>query len=1077
MQQHPFEQEQQVHWARYWGKTNHKKGYELGQDSNGHLVWKNKARPDDSYKLRYHLLPYHNLDVAAAAWVILEANERLKQHLAQGLSIREDRVVPFIAALMALHDIGKFSEQFQHVPFKKEEAPPELRDCPGAGEYRVYHDTLGYLLWRDYLHKKAFESADWFGLGEIRVGGNGADAGELMDIDDWWDYFDPIAQAVTGHHGAPPDYRNHHARHHFDPTSQADALAYAEAVFSLFNVKQPFHAWSYHEAVPRAKQASWLLAGLAVLADWIGSNAGTNAEKHYFRFEEEPVEKLDTYWETALKQAEKAVARTGILPVKSSSETGLHILFPKLRENGAVPTPLQHYAQTTCPVTDGPQLFVFEDATGSGKTEAAVILAHRIMQKGGGQGTYFGLPTMATANAMFGRLIDPDGGDHPYQKLFDTPDDASVILAHSRRDQQEHFRDLHLADAGVGEAYNENGEKDESDLTGQAQCAAWIHDLRKKALLAHVGVGTIDQALIGVLPSKHQSLRLLGLGTKVLIVDEVHAYDEYVSSLLRQLIAFQAAMGGNAILLTATLTQELRRKLCEAFRSGLYGPHETDAWRDAPPLKLKENRFPLATRLSRENRDEVEEKHIEPRTGSARSVAVRFFHKPEDVQAYLLEKARVGQCACWIRNTVDDAIAAYEGLKNEEGVKEKLFHARFALTDRLDREDWVLKHFGEASDPEQREGKILIATQVVEQSLDLDFDVLVSDLAPIDLLVQRVGRQHRHRRDGPGNRVAAGAEDGREPPVFGVLAPEITSSPDQVVKELASTEEKKAYKKVSEPEEKIAFAWNLIHEKRLFPQARYVYPHTGVLWRTAKVLRELERIAIPKEARLLLETVYAPGDPTESDLPDRWRDQAGAWATPNALRKASNEAFNEMKRARSEAAHNALHLQEGYGGLEAGAAHWFSDKHTPTRLGEPTVMIRLAKEVGRGKSKRLIPWACPSNDDYQQLVDVWQRAREAEEDGGKAEHQAKIKARRALLDAWQQSEVSVRLYKLAEVTIPKKLKSALERVQEEMPDKGKWSLIVPVDDGIFKGKNGAGKSVTFTYTDDVGLKEKPKEKK
>lgn len=1001
MQQQLSEQEPQARWARYWGKTNRKTGNNL----------------------RYHLLVYHNLDVAAAAWVILEANEQFRQRLAQGLSIREDRVVPFIAALMALHDIGKFSERFQYLQkglFEK------LRGDAKAGDYVVRHDTLGYLLWRDYLHEQAIENADWFGVRGIRVGGNGDDADEPMDVDDWWDYFDPIAQAVTGHHGAPPDYRNRHARRYFDAVSQADALTYAEVVFSFFDVKQPFNAWSYHEAVPRAKQASWLLAGLAVLADWIGSNAGASAEKHYFQFKEEPVEDLGAYWKMALKQAKDAVARTGILPVKPSSETGLQVLFPKLKEIGATPTPLQQYART-CPVTNGPQLFVLEDATGSGKTEAAVILAHRIMQAGGGQGTYFGLPTMATANAMFGRLIDPDSKDHPYRKLFDKPDDVSVVLAHSRRDQQERFQDLHLADAEADEAYTENGKSDEPDLTGQAQCAAWIADLRKKALLAHVGVGTIDQALIGVLPSKHQSLRLLGLGTKVLIVDEVHAYDEYVSALLQDLLAFQAAMGGSTILLTATLTQGLRQKLCEAFRSGLYGPHEADAWRNAPPLKLEEICFPLATRLSYENRDEVEETPIEPRPGSARSVAVRFFHKPEDVQAYLLEKARAGQCACWIRNTVDDAIEAYETLKNEEGVEVTLFHARFALHDRLRIEEQVLDWFGEKSGRTKRTGRILIATQVVEQSLDLDFDVLVSDLAPIDLLIQRVGRQHRHRRDALGNRIADDAADGRKSPVFGVLAPEVTFSPDEVVKQLANADQKKGYKKLSEPEEKEAFAWNLIYENQLFPKARYVYPHTGVLWRTAKVLRELERIAIPVAARLLLERVYDD-------------DRSDTLAIPSPLRKASNEAFNEMKRARALANHNALHLEGGYGSLKAGAAHWFDDTRTPTRLGEPTVTVRLAKK----QDGRLISWA--SGD-----------------------------------DAWQRSEVSVRLHKLSgEPKWDREMLALVEQTKKEMPDGGKWSVLVALSKGdkpgVWKGEavNGQGKPVTVTYDKDTGLQTEPK---
>lgn len=1044
---------------QYWGKTNRKTGSDL----------------------HYHLVAYHNLDVAAIAYVILERNGPLRERLARGLSIREDRVVPFIAALMALHDIGKFSERFQ-----KKQAIVELRDCSDAGDYSVYHDTLGYLFWRDELHHALLnENTDWF---EIKPFDKDPDAAD--DLEGWWEWFDPIAQAITGHHGAPPDYRNHHAQRYLDKTSREDALAYARAVLALFDTKYGIKRllvedWSYDEAVPRAKQASWMLAGLAVLADWIGSNAGTNTERHYFEFKEDAIE-IGAYWNLALGRATSAIARTGVLPVNPSPVTGLPTLFPKLKN--ATPTPLQVYAKT-CKVEGGPHLFILEDATGSGKTEAAIILAHRIMQVGGGQGLYMGLPTMATANAMFGRLIDPDGNDHPYRKLFDKPNDASVVLAHSRRGQQEGFRDLHLADAKTDDGYGKASDKNtEPDLSGQAQCAAWLADSRKKALLAHVGVGTIDQALIGVLPSKHQSLRLLGLGTKVLVVDEVHAYDEYVSALLQDLLAFQAAMGGSAILLTATLTQDLRKKLCDSFRSGLYDPHE----KRPAPLDMKETAFPLATCLSSARRDEITETRIAPRPNSARSVNVRFFHTEEAVRNHLLEKAHIGQCACWIRNTVDDAIEAYEELKDEPGVEVKLYHARFALIDRLGIEKWVLEHFGEASDPQQRKGRILIATQVVEQSLDLDFDVLVSDLAPIDLLVQRVGRQHRHHRDG------------RAAPVFGVLAPSWNEKMAKQTEEDGETTEKK---------ERAPEAWLKDYEG-MFSKAKFVYPHTGWLWRTAKMLHKIGHIAIPDDARLLLETVYAPDDPMPSDLLERWRNQATDWAIPNALRKASNKAFNEMKQARAQANHNALHLNGGYGGLKSGGRHWFDDTRTPTRLGEPTTTVRLAKLMqvhsdDEETAFRVVPWTLKSFDDYQALLHEWYRAKQAAEKDGAIEEEALRKAREAVMDEWQQSEVSIRTHKLSKepdwsgvvkrenkkekekkTWLPKELQEIQDyQRNKDMPDSGKWSALIVLkqqDDGTWQGegialKRGKKKDdeekegpvkevpVIVTYSEELGL--------
>ena len=926
----------------YWGKTNRKTGEDL----------------------RYHLLAYHNLDVAASAQVILERDGRLRTWLARKLGVKTERLIPFVTFLIALHDIGKFAEAFQNV---NKELFRRLQGREEVHEYTVYHDTLGYLFWRDVLHEVLI-GEDW-----LRIQRFDPDA----DEDDWWDYFDPIAQSITGHHGTPPNYGSQAARKHFSDEAKAAALAYVRALVELFKPEEALaEDWTYDAQVPSAKQASWLLAGLTVLADWIGSNAAPQGEATYFAFRQDGLS-LPGYWQTAREQAEKAVSHSGVIAPAPAGNAELSRVFPKLE--GAEPTPLQAYAQT-CDVK-GQQLFILEDATGSGKTEAALVLALRIMQAGGGSGLYLGLPTMATANAMLERLA-PESGRLPYRHLFAEPDDASLVLAHSRRDQHNLFRGFRAADPS--EAYKDGqGRRAEKDLTGQAQCTAWLADNRKKALLASVGVGTIDQALLGVLPSRHQSLRLLGLGRNVLIVDEVHAYDEYVSSLLRHLIAFQAALGGSVIVLSATLPQALRQKLCDAFRDGLA----------LPRLSVAEEKFPLATRVS--PAQEIEERHVEPRPGFERSVDVSFMHDENAVRERLLAIASAGGCVCWIRNTVDDAVAAYESLR-EKSDKVMLFHARFALADRLEKEQEVLNAFGERSTPEVRKGRILVATQVVEQSLDLDFDGMVSDLAPIDLLIQRAGRLHRHKRSG---RPAEAAT-----PRLDVLMPALIEDP---------------------PEDWFS---------AMFPQAQYVYPHVGVLWRTAHVLDEVRRIAIPEEARMLLERVYDDGRPDASPVPAN-------------LVKASNTAFNEMKLARAQANHNALHLAGGYGSLKAGAARWFDDTRTPTRLGEPTTTVRLGKMV----DGRVLPWA--------------------DGDG-----------------AWQRSEVSVREHKLAAGPDWEKMaaqkkdddarklgEAALEAIRA-MPDDGAWSVLVVLeeDDGrpdVWRGEavGGDGKPVTVTYSEATGL--------
>ena len=195
---------------------------------------------------------------------------------------------------------------------------------------------------------------------------------------------------------------------------------------------------------------------------------------------------------------------------------------------------------------DGPMLAVIEDETGAGKTEAALILAQRMMAAGKGRGLFFALPTMATADAMFLRNRDCIAG------MFDRG--PSLTLAHGRAGLSVGFRDL------IGR------ERANPDEPG---CSDWLAEDRRRALLADVGVGTIDQALLAVLPTRHSCLRLYGLSSKILIVDEVYEMgDPYLQELLVTLLRIHAAMGGSAILLTATLPLGLRARLVAAFEEG-----------------------------------------------------------------------------------------------------------------------------------------------------------------------------------------------------------------------------------------------------------------------------------------------------------------------------------------------------------------------------------------------------------------------------------------------------------------------------------------------------------------------------
>ncbi len=799
--------EKAVAYSRYWGKA----GREGGDPA-------------------CHLLVHHCLDVAAVAKELLAKRPQLLHHLSMAMGLSPQQAERGCIFLLGLHDLGKFAESFQQLR-------PDLRQQFWPDEkirkrnYSIRHDALGWMLWRDFLRDELFDPAD----------------------DDFQDFIDEGMNywlaAVTGHHGWPPDRssRNEQIKRHFRDFDKQAALSFCQEWRAfvqpdLSRLRQHFEDSTFSK---RQRQASWLLAGIAVLADWLGSDS------ERFRYCDQAMP-LSQYWDQhALPAAREAVAAAGIFPPPVQPLEQPRELFDYLE----TPTPLQQ-ACLDLSIETKPQLFILEDVTGAGKTEAALILAARLMAAGQGQGIYIGLPTMATANAMYDRMHEV------YRGLYQSGEpQPSLILSHSARHLSESFRQSLLA-AQVGDPrYG-----DEESIV--AQCNRWLADNRKKALLADVGIGTIDQALLAVMPARHQSLRLLGLVGKVLILDEVHAYDAYTSEPLKRLIGFHAALGGSVILLSATLTCKQRADLVGAFQGGTQPNPEPTG-------------YPLLTQANM--RDILVEQAVATRASVARQVGVRLRHD----ETALLEEIRAavedGQCICWIRNTVNDAREAWRTLQAANWLdndKLHLFHSRYALTDRLRIEQEMLARFGKDSTPEQRQGQVLIATQVIEQSLDLDFDRMISDLAPIDLLIQRAGRLHRHQRGERGM------------PVLDIFSPQLSDEPEA--------------------------DWY----KALFPKAHYVYPDTLVLWRTARLLAEKGGWKMPDDARDLLEPVYDDEGPIPAGLID-----------------AKTEVDGETHAERDAGRFASLRFEGGY----RGGPLWDEEARVATRLGDESRTIYLAR--------------------------------------------------------------------------------------------------------------------------------------
>lgn len=706
-----------------------------------------------------------------------------------GLTPVERQAVVF---LTAVHDLGKISDSFRDM----------LRD----GQRQAYrHWEL------TEVHLDANEDA----LNEIL---RPYRTGRLL----------PLFGASAGHHGRPSKLTND-MRARVGAGLGAQARNDARLVIEAFAELWP-DASLLHLKDSDLKRLSWWLSGLITTADWIGSNT-----QWFVPVPAGP--SVSEYLENARQKAQGAVKEAGLtVPALSG---GSIFDWPEMR-------PMQAACQSVA-IQDGPVLALIEDETGAGKTEAALLLAQRLLEGKRGAGLFFALPTMATADAMFARVSRAIG------RIFASQ--PTMTLAHGRASLSGDYRDIVL---GAPNAPEDIG------------CTEWLGDSRRRALLATVGVGTIDQALLSVLPVKFQTLRHYGLSSKILIVDEVHEMGEaYVAETLVQLLKAHRASGGSAILLTATLPLQLRRKLLATYEG-------VDDGNPAYPA--------LTIAGGAECRDFPQE------TSAKGPVRVERLLTTEAAVDLIAKSAQRGAACVWVRNAVDDAIAAVEALR-AQGINADLLHARYALGDRKRIEADIRKRFGKSG--KDRAGGVLVGTQVLESSLDLDFDVMVSDLAPMAGLVQRVGRLWRHMDIRPSERRPVSE------PVLYVVSPD----PDEVRSD----------------------RW--LHD--VLDHGAWVYS-ADIMWRTALHLFQVGQIVAPSGIRGLIEA-----------------SEDEAIAVPAALEKFELERIGKSASHASLAWQNVVDLKAGY--RAGGQAN--DDASYPTRLGPEQVTLVLCKAQG----DRLVP--------------------------------------------------------------------------------------------------------------------------
>lgn len=470
---------------------------------------------------------------------------------------------------------------------------------------------------------------------------------------------------------------------------------------------------------PLDKPAQLLFSGLLIMGDWLASNT------ELFPLVDGQSAAGESLYPA---RSERAIARLDLPEKWAPNDEWRYEDLCCARFGFAASNAVQQMMQKAVGEAAQPGLFILEAPMGMGKTEAALAASEILAEKRQEGGLAFFLPSQATANAMNERVSG-------WAAQFAQWAPLSYELAHGKAMLNREFAALaeHAMSVNEDEALTTEGSPDAP--AGLSAHAFFLG--RKTQLLADFVVGTVDQLLLGAFRQKHFMLKHLGLAGKVVVVDEVHAYDSYMSRFLNAMLSWLGAYQTPVILLSATLPGKRRRELVQAYL------------REAPAdgAALEEERaYPLLTWT------DGAAVHTETVALSAPPTEVEIL-RGEDagVVPFLRERLRAGGCAGVIVNTVRRAQQVAAELRRAfPGAEVILNHAQFAMPDRLRKEERLKQKLGKHSTPAERNGCLVVGTQVLEQSLDIDFDVLVTDLCPMDLLLQRLGRLHRHPgRDRP----------------------------------------------------------------------------------------------------------------------------------------------------------------------------------------------------------------------------------------------------------------------------------------------------------------------------------------
>ena len=715
-------------------------------------------------------LVQHMLDAGSVAarlwdtWLAPGLQKQFSEHL--HLSMEDTRAL--VCWLAATHDMGKATPEFSgQLDARRDENLAVYRQRIEQQDFEFPEDLVTPASSLRCPHSKYSQSI-LIHLFTSNIEGMPRKVAETL------------ASISGAHHGTPADYRSNSADlsnvilERLSPKWHATWQELYNITLERFGASSALQQLARHgQAIPVSVQ--FCITGFVIMSDWIASNPEFFPMGTFGSADQEQRARIG--WQ-ALGLEQRWIAALDTNPDTPAPD----LYASRFGWSNPILRPMQEVVVEAARSMQSGGMMCIEAPMGQGKTEAGLIAAEFLAQATGRTGVAFATPTQATSNALFDRVTEwvEYQTNNVAQEHGGPIEPHTMFLGHSKNRFNKSYEALSKADI-FDESSTPGRENNRKTLRPGTSLArhSWLSGT-KKGLLSSFVVCTIDQVLMTALQARHVMLRHLGLASKVIIIDEVHAYDAYMNQYLSSALYWLGQMNAPVILMSATLPSATRDDLMKSYAKGLkIGAEPNKVATPAPPsqndlmAKMKARLagihaapkpeaseepildldYPVVHTLTAEDNGTPKKWKVEQPVEQTKIELKLIADSPESVLNVLEPLANDHGCAAVICNTVGRAQEMHEFLRKQFGEEHVvLTHSRFTATHRAEQEELLVSKLGKKEHYSKADGEdssrphrlIVVGTQVIEQSLDLDFDVMITDFAPVDLVLQRMGRLHRH---------------------------------------------------------------------------------------------------------------------------------------------------------------------------------------------------------------------------------------------------------------------------------------------------------------------------------------------